>query len=142
MSLTTPFTEDNYTLTLSLPLVVDASLCRTFWEILQQVRLSPRQVYLDFEKTAVIRKSGYRLLRMLKDSLSEARAELVLIHCRQVWRKELPKWGFGQTVTLSNPDSLLILPTPRRDLVVRFSTSKKGKKSRASPADHLAGWGV
>lgn len=85
---------DNHTITLVSPAILDASLCREFWEATQQVRDPKMKMIIDLRKTMYIRNSGYALLGMVKDSLTKARADLLLVHCHPHLKKALKLRGF------------------------------------------------
>lgn len=89
-----------HTVTLTLPPVLDSSLCREFWEAVQQARDTTIKVIIDLEKTVSIRDSGYTLLWMLKDSLNKEPADLLLIGCHPNLKKALQLRGFGPHFTL------------------------------------------
>ncbi len=92
---TNPLTGmDNHAVTLTPPTILDASMCREFWEATQQVRDSKMKMVIDLRKTDSIHASGYTLLWMLKDSLAKKRADLLLIHCQPRLKKALQLRGF------------------------------------------------
>lgn len=85
---------DNHTVTLVPPAILDASMCREFWEATQQVRDPKMKMIIDLRNTMYIRNSGYALLGMVKDSLTKARAELLFVHCHPHLKKALKLHGF------------------------------------------------
>ncbi|ADE15006.1 conserved hypothetical protein [Nitrosococcus halophilus Nc 4] len=86
--------------TLTLPSILDSSLCREFWETAQQARDTGIKVIINLEKTVSIRDSGYTLLWMLKDSLNKEPADLLLMGCHPNLKKALQLRGFESHFTL------------------------------------------
>lgn len=85
---------DNHTVTLAPPTILDASMCREFWEATQQARDPKMKIVIDLRETASIHASGFALLWMLKDSLAKRRADLFLTHCQPHLKKALQLRGF------------------------------------------------
>lgn len=90
---------DSYTVTLSPPPVLDASVCREFWEATQQARDPNTKLAINLGETASIHDSGYTLLWMVKDSLAKKRANLLLTQCPPRLKKALQLRGFDDFFT-------------------------------------------
>ncbi|QBQ56097.1 hypothetical protein [Nitrosococcus wardiae] len=85
---------EDHAVFLTSPEVLDFSLCREFWEAAQQVRDSEMTIIIDLSRTHAIHDSGYTLLWMLKDSLTKAPADLLLMGGHSNLKKMLQLRGF------------------------------------------------